>query len=89
VEALDLLGRLEARKASPTVLSILRTHANPEVIRQAAKTAGALEIAESVPRLIELLHHEDWRVRERAAFGIGAIAQDDGVEPLVSVALRS
>lgn len=98
-----LLGRLSAaetireRKAFMTVLRGMRSgteglvaklyHGEWFVVRNVVELVGELRLEEAVPRLCELLGHEDGRVRRSAAVALAKVGSVAAVEPLRRVLL--
>ncbi len=56
-----------------------------EVICQAAKLMGEAGVAAAVPRLIQLLKHENNRVKYFAAFALGRLDYQDGMDAILQV----
>ncbi len=59
--------------------------AKPRIRAQAAKVAGDLRVADSVPALIECLRDENARVRFHAAIALGKLGNASALEALVAM----
>ncbi|MFT7512177.1 MAG: quinoprotein glucose dehydrogenase [Candidatus Omnitrophota bacterium] len=64
---------------------ILLDGGDHEVICQAAKLMGEAGVAAAVPRLMNLLKHENNRIKYFAAFALGRLDYQDGMEAILQV----
>jgi len=72
VSALFAMGQSANKDWTPWVTSKLDSD-NPEVLLEAARAAGELEISESVPRLMDLLELDDYDLRMTAIWSLSQI----------------
>jgi hypothetical protein len=92
VGLLSAAETIRERKAYMTVLRGMHTgtdglirklyHGEWFVVRNVVELVGDLRLEESVPRLCELLAHEDGRVRRAAAVALAKVGSGAAVEPL-------
>ncbi len=82
--ALFAMGRHCDKRWAPYIASALN-HAEPEMRFEAARAAGELELADAVPRLIEMLHEEDREIKEAAIWALGEIGGPEAERALLAL----
>ncbi|MCW5875632.1 MAG: HEAT repeat domain-containing protein [Anaerolineales bacterium] len=86
--ALYAMGRSADDRWTRPVLDRLKD-ANTELSREAARSAGELEISEALPSLVELLQDEDAELRLAAAWSLSQIGGEGVEEALEELLERS
>jgi HEAT repeat protein len=79
--ALYAMGRSADERWAPLVLERL-TDPTVELSREAARSAGELELEEALPTLVDLLHDEDQELRLAAAWSLSQIGGNGVAEAL-------
>jgi len=79
--ALFAMGRSADNRWVPTILERLEDP-NADLVREAARAAGGLEIEEAIPSLLNLLYDEIREVRLAAAWSLSQIGGDAAAESL-------
>ncbi|MEX1248157.1 MAG: HEAT repeat domain-containing protein [Anaerolineales bacterium] len=86
--ALFAMGRSADDRWGPLVIERLKDP-NAELSREAARSAGELELNEAVPPLLDLLHEEDSELRLAAAWSLSQIGGSDVEDALEELLERT
>jgi len=85
VSAVYAMGQTLDDVWAPYVLKELKSP-RPEMRYEAARSAGALELADAVPTLLDMIHDPDTEVRTAAIEALGDIGGERAVQALLELA---